>query len=185
MIRKIFNYIGMQLGWLACAVGAARGFPWVGPLVVLVYLVLHLIWSPSRKREFYFILIVGFLGMWVDSFKKASGLLTYASDISLAWLAPPWITAMWLLFATSLNATLSWLQGRPLIAALLGTIFGPLSYVTGQRLGAVKFVGDFWLTVGILAIIWGIAVPSMAWFARWMNERSRRVERMGGSSAIS
>ncbi len=75
---------------------------------------------------------------------------------------------MWLLFSTSLNGTLKWLQGRYLVAALLGAVFGPLSYVAGGRLGAIEFNQDFLLTVLVLAVVWGLVVPLLAWLAKRM-----------------
>ena len=166
ILRKGVNYLGLQIGWFACAIGAARGMPWLGPLVVLVYLILHLAWSEKRARELTFILLVGLLGWVVDSLKKVTGLISYASDISITWMAPPWIEAMWLLFSTSLNGTLMWLQGRYFVAVILGAVFGPLSYVTGVRLGAIEFNKDLLFTIVVLAVVWGISVPFIAWLAK-------------------
>jgi FtsH-binding integral membrane protein len=168
MIRKIFNYIGLQIGWLACAIGAAQGMAWLGPLVVALYLGLHLYGSPKRSQELRFILFVGLMGMVVDSLKKITGLITYAGDLPLTWLAPPWIIAMWLLFSTSLNGSLSWLKGRYVLAGILGAVFGPLSYVSGSRLGAASFNDDFWVTIGILAVVWSLVVPGIVWLSEKM-----------------
>jgi len=168
MIRKISNYIGLQIGWLACAIGAAQGMAWLGPLVVALYLGLHLYWSPKRSQELMFILLVGLMGVVVDSLKKVTGLITYAGDVPLAWLAPPWIIAMWLLFSTSLTGSLSWLKGRYGLAVILGAVFGPLSYVSGSRLGAASFNYDFWITMGILAVVWGLVVPGIVWLSEKM-----------------
>lgn len=165
-LRNLFNYLGLQLGWLACAVGAARGMPWLGPLVVGGYLAVHLRWSP--RREAGFILLVGGLGLVVDSLKKGSGLLSYAAPWPpVGWLAPIWIVAMWLLFASAFNASLGWLQGRYGLAALLGAIFGPLSYIAGQRLEAVSFNYSQTLTVIVLALVWGGVTPLVAWLAQY------------------
>jgi FtsH-binding integral membrane protein len=168
VIRKIFNYVGLQVGWFACAYGAAEEMAWLGPLLVLFYLGLHLFWSPRRAEELRFILLVGAIGLVVDSVKKVTGLMIYAGDIPISWLAPPWVTAMWLLFSTSLNGSLSWLKGRYLLAVILGAVFGPLSYVTGMRLGAAEFHYDFWITVGVLAVVWGLVVPALVWFSKKM-----------------
>jgi hypothetical protein len=170
MIRKVFNYIGLQIGWLACAVGAAQEMAWLGPLVVMIYLGLHLYWSPRRFKELRFILLVGLIGLVVDSLKKITGLIVYAGDVPFAWLAPPWIIAMWLLFSTSLNGSLSWLKGRYVLALILGAVFGPLSYVSGVRLGAAEFNYEFWFTVGVLAVVWALVVPGLVWLSKLLVE---------------
>jgi hypothetical protein len=169
IVKGVLNYIGLQVGWFACALGAARGYPWVGPLVVAVYVALHLYASPARRREGLFILMAAALGLVVDSVKKASGLMTYASPVpDVWWIAPLWIVAMWALFSTTLTGALAWLQGRYVAAAVLGAIFGPLSYVAGEGLGAIWFNYSTPLTVGILAVVWACVVPLLAWLARRM-----------------
>ena len=169
VVKGVLNYIGLQVGWFACALGAARGYPWVGPLVVAVYVVLHLSASPSRRREAMFILTAAVLGLVVDSLKKIGGLLTYASPIpDVWWLAPLWIVAMWALFSTTLNGALAWLQGRYLVAIVLGAVFGPLSYLAGEGIGAIQFNYGLPLTLGILAVVWAGVVPLLAWLARRM-----------------
>ncbi len=157
----------MQVGWLACAHGAARGLPWLGPLTVGIYLVLHLLWIPQRGRELKTILVTGVLGLGIDSLKKVTGLLTYQPGlVEVPWLAPFWIVAMWMLFASALNTSLKWLQGRYWLAAPLGAIFGPLSYVAGAGLGAVRFNHSMTLSVAVLALVWGSVVPGLVWLAR-------------------
>ncbi len=162
---NIFNYVGSQIGWLTCVIGAARGLPWAGPIFAALFLPLHLWGSPQRWRELSYILAATLLGSGVDSLKKASGLLTYASDTSPAWLAPIWIVAMWLLFSSTFNASFSWLKGRYGGAILFGVIGGPLAYIAGERLGGVTFNFDWPITIVSLALIWGGLIPSLVWLA--------------------
>ncbi len=169
MIRKIVNIVGTQISWFACAWGAANGLPWLGIVVVAVFLSLHVWWSGNRLRQLQFIFTVGVLGMVIDSLSKITGLLNYNSDIlNIVWLAPLWIGALWLQFATTLNASLAWLQDNYFIACVMGAIFGPLSYLGGARLGALSLNHDKTFTIIALAIIWGIVMPSLAWLAKKM-----------------
>ena len=99
------------------------------------------------------------IGTIVDGLLRYSGLLIYESAVPVIhWLAPVWIIAMWMLFSTTLNHSLSWLKGRPWLSFLLGAIFGPLSYIAGTRLEAIAFNGDWWTIVGMLAIVWGASM---------------------------
>lgn len=160
MLRGIVNYLGLQLGWLACAWGAAHDRMWIGPLIVAVHLGLHLFWSSNLQREAVYLALVTLLGLVVDSLQKVTGLVVYAADFpALPWLAPAWIVAMWALFATAISTSLQWLQGRYLLAALLGAVFGPLSYRAGAALGAASFPMGEWLSLGILAVIWAAVMP--------------------------
>jgi hypothetical protein len=166
-MRTIFNVIGTQIGWFACAIGAAKGMPWIGLVAVAIYLALYLYWSENRAGELRLMFLVGVIGMVIDSLNKTFGLLHYAGDsLAIAWLAPLWIVALWLEFATMLNTSLVWLQGRYFIAAVMGAICGPLSYLGGVRLGALSLLQSKTFTVVMLGIIWGMAVPSLTWLAK-------------------
>ena len=168
--RIIVNAIFMQIGWFATAFSVADGRPWIGPLVISLYLLLHFIWSPAPKRELQYILLAGLIGTGIDSLKKATGLITYLSDVpDIAWLAPIWITTLWLMFATTFQASLKWTQDRYLIAGILGGIFAPLNYLAGVRLGGIIFNYNTALTMTILILIWAIVTPGLAWLAKKMN----------------
>lgn len=170
MLKGLLNYLGLQLGWLACAWGAAHGRPWLGPLVVAVHLGLHLCWSANRQREAVFIALATLVGLVVDSLQKATGLVAYAADYPLLpWLAPAWIIAMWALFASAMSGSLQWLSGRYLPAALLGAIFGPLSYRAGAAMGAASFPLGDWFSLGMLAAIWALVLPGLFWMHTKLN----------------
>lgn len=167
MGRSIFTLVGLQGGWWACAWGAATGRPWLGPAVVIVYLVLYLLSAQDGREEVRYLLIVLAIGLIVDSAKRASGIVHYTSPMPpVPWIAPVWILGMWALFATALRGPLRWLGDRPWVAGLLGAVFGPLSYLTGARIGAVSFSLDTMLTMVILAAVWSWVVPLLAWLVR-------------------
>jgi hypothetical protein len=39
--RAVLSFAFMQVGWFACVLGAARGYPWLGPAVVFVGLAIQ------------------------------------------------------------------------------------------------------------------------------------------------
>jgi hypothetical protein len=79
-------------------------------------------------------------------------------------VAPYWILAMWALFSTTLNLSMGWLKNSLVLASVMGAIFGPLSYVAGQRLGAIVLV-DFVSSMVMLAIIWALVMPILVFAA--------------------
>lgn len=165
--RNIVNGLGSQIGWFACILGAAHGSWWFGPAVVSVYLIIHFLLLEKRqyRGEFLFLGISSVLGVVVDSLKKTTGLIVYSADSSIAYLAPVWIVAMWTLFASTFGASMAWIQGRVLIAALLGGVFGPASYVAGMRFGAVKFGASLMVTVAVLSLVWASVMALLAWLS--------------------
>jgi hypothetical protein len=158
MIRTLVNFAAFQLGWFACVLGAASAAAWVGLLAAGLGIALHLALAERPGQESRLIVLAVLMGLVVDSLLVNSGWLRYASPGPLPGLAPYWILAMWALFATTLNTSMSWLKGRPWLAVLLGAVFGPLSYLAGQRLGALEFVD---CRPGMLALVfaWALAMP--------------------------
>lgn len=158
MMRTLVNFVAFQLGWFAVVLGAANAAAWLGLLVVGLVIALHLVLAEQPGKESRLIVLAMLMGLVFDSLLVNSGWLRYASPGPIAGLAPYWILAMWALFATTLNVSMGWLKGKPGLAVLLGAVFGPLSYMAGQRLGALEFV-DFRPGMLALVLVWALAMP--------------------------
>jgi hypothetical protein len=175
-MKTVANFLMFYLGWFACVVGAARGLPWAGPLVVAALLVIHLQFTPSRRREARLIALVGLLGFGVDTLQASAGFYSFADAGAAAWLCPPWMVALWLIFATTLNRSMGWLSGRPVLAAILGGVFGPLSYLAGARLGAIELNPDPLYAFSGIAVAWSIALPATFLLARSLEASPAEIE---------
>jgi len=163
-VKMALNFALFQLGWFTCVLGAANGAAWLGPVVVLGIVVIHLALSLRPALELKLALSAMALGLVTDSLLLASGWLSYASGHMFGLLAPYWIVAMWALFATTLNVSMRWLAGRYGLAVLMGAIGGPLSYYGGQKLGAMEFNAPM-LALVALAFAWAIVMPLLVWLA--------------------
>jgi hypothetical protein len=84
-----------------------------------------------------------------------------------------WLVALWVNFALVLNVALSWLQGRWLLAAVLGFLGGPAAYYSGQRLGAVGLAPPLWRSLLTLGGGWAVAIPVLLWVARALRRRQQ------------
>lgn len=162
----LLHFVLYQAGWFACVLGAAHGRPWAGTLAGLALLASHLALIPERRRQARFLLEAGLLGAVVDSAQSCLGLLTFRSGYVAGCLAPPWIVVMWMQFATLYRFGLSFLVGRPVLAACLGAVGGPLAFWAGHRLGAVSFADPPATSLAALAAVWAFAVC-------WLGVRSR------------
>jgi Protein of unknown function (DUF2878) len=160
-MSRFVNFAMFYLGWFSCVVGAARGWLWLGPAVAAVLLLVHLALTPSRVREARLILLAGLFGFAVDTSLASAGLFSFTRTSVTPWLSPLWMVALWMLFATTLNGSMSWLAGRYGLAALLGFLFGPVSYVAGARLGAID-LPDRWIgSLAGVAVAWAFAMPTL------------------------
>jgi hypothetical protein len=164
----VANLIAFKFGWLACVLGGANELPWLGALVALVIVTAHVARAPLPMAELKLIVAAGLLGAFWDSVLASSGLLVYRSGTLIAGAAPYWIVAMWLLFSTTLNVSLTWLKGRLLVASAVGAVAGPLAFYGGHKLGAVDF-GDFWLAMLALAAGWALILPALVLLSGRLN----------------
>lgn len=154
----LINFAGFQVGWFSSVIGAAKQMPWLGPLVLLVVLAIHLRRAHTPNAELALVVACGMVGVCFDSVLVAAGWVTYPSGQFSDFLAPYWIVTMWMLFGTTLNLSMGWLKGRPLLAAFFGAVGGPTSYIAGQKLGGIVFL-DYYTALVALGIGWALAMP--------------------------
>jgi hypothetical protein len=168
MNSKLLNFLFFQTGWMACVLGAANGMPWLGLIAVGVAAIVHFKMASNARQEGCLMLLAVLIGLIFDSLLVGSGWVAYPNGMVVAGVAPYWILALWALFATTMNVSMSWIKTNVGVAALLGAIGGPLSYMAGQRLGGLQFV-DYTAGIIALALIWAIATPLLVVAARRYN----------------
>lgn len=179
----LINLVIFDVAWFSSVVGGAREMPWLGPLAVLVALIFHLRAARNPTEEVLLILSCAIIGASFDSFLVASGWVTYKVGLFSNYLAPYWIITMWMLFATTLNVSMRWLRGKPWLAALFGLVGGPITYLTGEKLGGIV-LGNQPAALVALAIGWAIMMPVLMWLSEkldgmpgrrrnWIAERVR------------
>lgn len=158
--RAIAEWIGFQVVWLACALGAARGLQWPGVTASIVFITAVLAGRGWPRAEIGAILASGAFGALAESLMIASGFVTYAASAPGWPIAPFWMIALWLAFGATLPA-LDAVVGQPLSlrAVLLGGLAGPLAYLAGARLEALTFQGAVWPALLVFAAVWAVALP--------------------------
>jgi hypothetical protein len=164
-VGKAVNVVLFQAAWFAAVLGAARGVFWLGPLVLLPVLAIHLALRDDRPGELKLLLAAGLLGFLFDSALVLAGVFTPLAHLFPRPLSPPWMIGLWLNFAATLNVSMSWLRGRYFLAALFGAVGGPLAYYSGARLGATEALPSM-LGILVLALGWGIMTPLLVWLAQ-------------------
>ena len=108
---RLLNFAMFYLGWFACVMGAAHGHLWLGPSVVAVLVVLHLCLTLGPAQRAPADAAGGLLGFAVDTLQASAGSPLTRTSVA-PWLCPPWMMALWMIFATTLNASMAWLAGR-------------------------------------------------------------------------
>jgi hypothetical protein len=160
---RLLNFAMFYLGWFACVMGAGRGNLWLGPSVVAALVIVHLYMTPRAFYEVRLILAIGILGFAIDTMQASAGLYAFARTSPAPWLCPLWMVALWMIFATTLNASMAWLAGRYRLAAVLGALCGPVSYIAGARLGAIEFPAHAGVSLVGIVVVWACVMPSLLW----------------------
>ncbi len=172
-MKKLLNFGLFQAAWFVAVAAAARGDVWLGVIAFSLVVLVHLAIVGERAREVRFLIVAGLLGTVVDTVLSNCGIIAYPSSLAAwsSWIVPPWIAALWIGFATLPRFSLAWLAGRPLLAAALGAIGGPLSFLGGVRMGAIAPRPESALTWIVLAIEYAVVTPLLLWLApRGSNE---------------
>ncbi len=160
----LVNLVLFQIAWFASVLTGAWAMPLVGIAVVAVVVAYHLMQARRPWVEAGLLLAAGLMGAAWDGQLAGHGWLTFASGEFAPWVAPSWIIAMWVSFATTLNVSLRWLRGRYWLALLFGALGGPLAYLGGQRLGAAAFP-DPLLALVAIGVGWALISPALVWLA--------------------
>jgi Protein of unknown function (DUF2878) len=156
MRRRLVNFAGFQIAWIASVWGESSGRSSIGATIVVLVLAAHLLLARRPAAEIRLLAMVGALGCTIDSALGHAALLVFRSG---DWLCPLWLVLLWLAFATTLGSSLAWLKDRPVAAAMAGAIFGPLSYYAGQRVGALSLGANPIVTMGVLTVLWAALLP--------------------------
>ena len=163
------NFLLFQVGWFACVLGGASAdMSWIGVALVCGIIAVHLFKANDVRPEIQLILVTVLLGTGWDSLLTTLGMYEFATGLLIDGLAPYWLIAMWALFATTLNVSMTWMKGRYLLAAAVGLIGGPLAYYAGHKLGAVNF-SDTASTLTAVGAGWFFIMPALVFFSDKFN----------------
>ena len=151
MSRKlvVLNFVLFQITWFACVLGSAKGYPWLGAIIVTLSLFWHLSQAKPKLIEAKWCLIALVIGAVFDQMILSLGLIQYNNNGWSASMVPVWILALWLAFALTLNVSMRWLRGKYLVALVFGAVGGPLAYMGAQKLGAVTLGEHSLIVLGI------------------------------------
>ncbi len=156
----IFNFIGLQVTWAACAYGATHSFPMLGLYVGLAYIISHFYLSKQRIRDLKIMLIIAIVGIILDMVLTQMNVLSFPNAINNSLIIPAWLMSLWLVFSLMVPYSLYWLSKNLKIAAIAGAIGGSFSYFLGHKLGALELAEPLAMSVGIYFLKWGIIFPA-------------------------
>jgi len=165
MLPTVKNLLFFKIGWVACVGGAAQGLPWLGAVVVFIIAIDHLRTATLPRNELKLLIAAAMFGLIWDSSLVWFEVLKYPNN---AMVAPYWIVSLWVLFATTLNLGMRWLQKHWAIAMLVGALGGPMSFFAGAKLGAVTLAHDS-VSLLIIGAGWAVVLPLLVQVAKRLS----------------
>lgn len=165
-MSKWINMLFYQATWVSAVASAGNRYWWPGLLVMLAFAAWQLPSSDWPRADAALMGALGVLGFGIDSAFQALGLMHFAAPEGWPDVAPPWMVALWTSFALSLNHSLAFLQGRPLLAAALGCLGAPAAYwAAGRGWHAVAFGEPALPCLALIALLWLLLMPLAACLA--------------------
>ena len=135
----------LKAAWVCCVLG---GIDYGLPALAIMFAMSF--WQGELREDSPFVVALALIGICLDTFWNHVGVLDYGSAaLTLSpgvTLAPVWIIMLWLAVGLSIR------HSRPVLGALLVGGGAPLSYLTGERFGAVTIPSTQGLVV--LALVW-------------------------------
>lgn len=158
-MKNVANMLVFQAAWFACILGAANGYWWVGPVAVLPVIGLFVAMmnhGHDRGRIVLFLVGFGCLGAVIEWTMTQFEVYTFA--VQSTGLGVAWMAALWIAFATTFPLSLRWVVSRPSMAALCGFVFGPLSFLAGEKLGAISILEPRVGAFAVLGLTWSVVM---------------------------
>lgn len=160
--QKFALFFWFYLGWFGCVFFAKWDWsPWsfVFPLVPWV---LFFILNLFPRRVLAYLLALAVVGIAFDLIAFRLSLISFSNHES--HFLPYWLLAMWLLFVSVIPLSFDFFKSRLVLAGLLGAIFGPISYFSGEAFLVLTFNG-YW-SIFIYAVFWSFYFPAAVYFYR-------------------
>jgi hypothetical protein len=144
---NLLNAALFQGAWFACVLGGAAGTSAWGAGAVAGLLAFAAIRDRLRS-DLAYAAVGAAVGFALDTLWIQAGVLDYAG----AAVAPAWIVLLWAGVGLTLNHSMAPFALRPWLGAMLAGASAPLSYLGGERLGAVTVPEP--MLLGVVAVAW-------------------------------
>ena len=155
----VLNVVGFYVCWWLTILGAIFKYYFIGPLVTIIFVAMHLYKIANHKREDIFLIISFLLGLFIESLLFNFNIIIHEGILTKYNLAPLWSVTLWVCFGSTLFHSFKWLSKQYIISSLLGIFSAPLIYLSMESVGVVSFGYDKIYVAIYTAILWGFFIP--------------------------
>ena len=153
---KIFLILsGYQLTWLMCVFGELWYSSFVPGLVCgLLFLAICFVNSDNIKKTFRIVFFISLIGYLFDTSLVFFDIYNFETSLYIGVL-PIWMLVLWPSFAILFDEILIFLSKFKIIAVILSSILGPLTYFAGSPLGLIN-INNLFLFFILMIVFWAI-----------------------------
>ena len=141
---KIFSILsGYQLTWLMCVFGELLYNSFLpGLMCGILFLFFCFIKSDNKKKTIQTVLSISIMGYLFDTTLVFFEIYNFQTSLYIGVL-PIWMIVLWPSFAILFDEILMFLSKYKIIAIILSSILGPLTYFAGSPLGLININNIF------------------------------------------
>ena len=153
---KIFLMLsGYQLTWLMCVFGELLYNSFLPGLICgLLFLTICFINSDNKKKTIQTVLLISILGYLFDTILVFFEIYNFKTSLNIGVL-PIWMIVLWPSFAILFDEILIFLSKYKIIAVILSSILGPLTYFAGSPLGLIN-INNLVVFFILMIVFWAI-----------------------------
>jgi hypothetical protein len=153
---KIFLMLsGYQLTWLMCVFGELLYNSFLPGLICgLLFLTICFVNSDNKKKTIQIVLLISILGYLFDTILVFFEIYNFKTSLYIGVL-PIWMIVLWPSFAILFDEILIFLSKYKIIAVILSSILGPLTYFAGSPLGLIN-INNLFVFFILMILFWAI-----------------------------
>jgi hypothetical protein len=153
---KIFLMLsGYQLTWLMCVFGELMYDSFLPGLICgLLFLTICFINSHNKNKTIQTVFLISIMGYLFDTSLVFFEVYNFQTS-SYIGVLPIWMLVLWPSFAILFDEILIFLSKYKVIAVLLSSILGPLTYFAGSPLGLIN-INNLFLFIIFMIFFWAI-----------------------------
>lgn len=169
----IINAVMFQALWFV----AVQGSDVWALVATAFFFFIHAVFLIQDQKTWFAILLFGLVGWLVDSSIANLGIVHYhgSYDGLSVSIGPLWLLCLWFCFSSTVFLSLQWLSRYLWIAALLGLLIAPSSYLLGLKLSNSSITVSWFAYYLVEGIAWGLLLPAMLFISEKLKRRQQRV----------
>ena len=153
---KIFLMLsGYQLTWLMCVFGELWYNSFLPGLICgILFLFICYVNSDNKNKTIQIVLSISILGYLFDTILVFFEIYNFQTSLYIGVL-PVWMIVLWPSFAILFDEILMFLSKYKIIAVILSSVLGPLTYFAGSPLGLIN-INNLFLFFALMIFFWAI-----------------------------